>query len=174
MTANPVARPPPFGQPTSFPSSGPSSGALPPFSRPGPPPVAQVRPAVPPSGPPSSTIAPNARPTGPSIGQTLPFGSRPPPSSVPPFMGSPAVPVSGPHAVGSAPPTLGAPPSAFASPPLTGSAQGIPPSSGQSNLMSNGPPTFGSRIMQGAPRFPPVGSVLQPPVGPPTMRTSPG
>ncbi|KAF7809382.1 protein transport protein Sec24-like [Senna tora] len=168
MTSNPAARPPPFGQSPPFPSSSPSPGfpgPSPPFSRPGPPPSAQVRPAVPLYGPPSSTLPPNVvpgRPSGPPTSQPLPFGSRPPPSTLPSSTGSPAAPVSGAPYPGSSPPThlVGLPPSTLGARP--------------SNLMSNGPPVFSSGALPGHPRFPPVNSAPQLPVGSPAIRTPPG
>ncbi|XP_027367987.1 protein transport protein Sec24-like At4g32640 isoform X2 [Abrus precatorius] len=193
MTSNPVSRPPPFGQPPSFPSSAPMPGipgSAPPFSRPGPPPGALVRPAGPPTGPPLSTLPPNiatGRPTGPPPGQPPAFVSRPPPSSLSASMGSVAAPVSVvPPSGGSPPirplmappPTLGAragpspTPSPFTPPPMSAPPV-MPPTSASSNLMNNGPPVFSAGAGPGPQRFP-VGSVPQPLVGPPTMRTPPG
>ncbi|KAE9618491.1 putative von Willebrand factor, type A, Zinc finger, Sec23/Sec24-type, sec23/Sec24, trunk [Lupinus albus] len=164
MTSNPVSRPPPFGQPPPFASSAPSVGVLgpsPPFSRSGPPPGALVRPG---------------RPTGPPPGQPPSFASRPPPNvaapvtSVPPPGGSPST-----RPFASPPPTMGAHPSpspfnypAMSTPPV------MSPTSAPSHLMNNGPPAFSGGAFPGHQRFPPVGGVPQPPVGPPTMRSPPG
>ncbi|KAI4313465.1 hypothetical protein L6164_026446 [Bauhinia variegata] len=191
MVSNSVARPPPFGQAQPFqysvPSQGFPSGAIP-FSRPGAPPGAQVRPAVPPSGPPSSAFPQNVasvRPSGPPpTSQPLPYGSRPPPTSLPSSMAGPVAPVSGVPHPGSSPPTrlvsppqppaMGAPRlSTYTAPPM-GASQVMPPSGVPVNLMSNGPPAFSSGALPGPPRFPPVGTAQQPPVGPPLMRAPPG
>jgi len=189
MTSNPGSRPPSFGQPPPpFPSSAASPG-IPgsslPFSRPGPPPGAMVRPAGPPTGQP--TFPPNVahgRPTGPPLGQPPSFVSRPPPGSHPPAV-SGAAPVSGvpggsPQMRPVAPPPM-APgarpspsPSPFASPPLS-APPAAGPGSASGNLMNNGPPVFSAGPLAGGPQRFPVGSVTQPPVGPPpTMRAPPG
>ncbi|KAE9611541.1 putative von Willebrand factor, type A, Zinc finger, Sec23/Sec24-type, sec23/Sec24, trunk [Lupinus albus] len=180
MTSNPVSRPPPFGQPPPFASSTPSAGIpgpSPPFSQPGPPPGAFVRPAGPPSGPPS--FPPNVatgRPTGPPPGQPPSFASRPPPNVAGPVTGVPppgGSPLNRPFAPPQ--PTIGARPnpSPFNSPPM-GTPTGMPPSSAPSQFINNGPPAFSGGAFSGHQRFPPVGSGPQPLVGPPTMRAPPG
>ncbi|XP_061364715.1 protein transport protein SEC24 C-like [Gastrolobium bilobum] len=190
MTSNPASRPPPFGQPAPFPSSAPMPGvpgSSPPFSRPGPPPGTLARPTGPPSGHPLSTLPPNVapgRPTGPPPGQPPAFGSRLAPSSFSSSVGNLAAPVSGVPPPGGSPParplappppTMGARPSQspFTSPPMSAHPV-MPPTSAPTNLMNNGPPVFSAGALSGPQRFPPVGSVPQPPVGPPTMRTPPG
>ncbi|RDX93911.1 Protein transport protein Sec24-like, partial [Mucuna pruriens] len=186
MASNPVSRPPAFGQPQPFPSSGMPGSS---FSRPGPPPGALVRPTGPPTGPPFSTLPPNVapgRPSGPPPGQPPSFVSRPPPSSLPPSMGSVAAPAIGVPPPGGSPPirplmppppTVGARPSPVPS-PFTSPPMSTPPAvhltGASSNLMNNGPPVFSAGALPGPQRFP-VGSIPQHPVGPPpTMRTPPG
>ncbi|KAI9089938.1 hypothetical protein K1719_028908 [Acacia pycnantha] len=162
MTSNLATRPPPFGQSPAFPSSSPSPGIpgpSPPFSRPGPP-----------------------QPTGPPTSQPMSLGSRPPPNTLPSSTGSPAAPASGGPYPGSSlsthpigPPLLtpGARPNTLTSTPLS-APQVMPPSSSSGNVMSNGPPVFSSGALSARPRFPPINSASQPPVGPPVVRTPPG
>lgn len=190
MTSNPVSRPPPFGQPPPFPSSASPAGipgSSTPFSRPGPPPGAMARPVGPPTGQPLSTFPPNVapgRPTGPPPGQPPSFVSRPPPPGSHPPVVSGAAPVSGvpggspqirplvppPMAPGARPSPS---PSPFSSPPMS-APPAVVPGSAPGNLMNNGPPVFSAGALAGPQRFP-VGSVTQPPVGPPpTMRAPPG
>ncbi|KAK7357863.1 hypothetical protein VNO80_17160 [Phaseolus coccineus] len=188
MTSNPVSRPPPFGQPPPFPSSASSPGipgSSTPFSRPGPPPGAMVRPAGPPTVQPLSTFPPNVapgRPTGPPPGQPPSFVSRPPPPGSHPPVVSGAAPVSGvpggspqirPLVPPPLPPGAHPSPSPFSSPPMS-APPAVVPASASGNLMNNGPPVFSAGALAGPQRFP-VGSVTQPPVGPPpTMRAPPG
>ncbi|KAL5542489.1 hypothetical protein UlMin_010199 [Ulmus minor] len=177
----------PFGQPPPFHSSAPSPGipaASPPFSRPGPPPGALARPVVPPSGPQQTTLPPPGaplRPIGPPVGQPSPFASRPPPGSFPSSMGNYAAPVSGPIPSGppqssnllsgslAPPPPQGSQPVPASLPLVTGA---FPPARAPSGLMSNGPPTFGSRALPGGPRFPPAANAPPPPMGPPLQTTT--
>ncbi|OIV91281.1 hypothetical protein TanjilG_01812 [Lupinus angustifolius] len=182
MTSNPVSRPPQFGQPPPFASSAPSVGIpspSPPFSRPGPPPGALVRPAGPPSGPPLSSLTPNVatgKPTGPPPGQPPSFASRPPPNAAAPVTGvHPPAGSPSTRSFASPPPTMGARPSPS---PFNSPAMSTPPvmplTSAPSHLMNNGPPAFSGAALSGHQRFPPVGGAPQPPVGPPTMRAPPG
>lgn len=180
---NSAPRPGPFGQPPPFASSPPSQGipgAPPPFARPGVPPGALGRPVVPPSGPPLGTFPSGGapvRPAGPPVAQPSPFASRPPPGTLPPLIGGYVPPGSGPFPSGIsqssgflsgpvAPPPVepGAQPTPISSPLATG--QVLQPPRVPGGLMSNGPPSFASVAVPGAPRFPPAGNALQRPLGP--------
>lgn len=172
---NSAPRAPTFGQSPPLPGV---PVAFPSFSLPGPPPAAQARPAVPPSvsvAPQSSSrsyVAPG-RPTGPPVSHPFPFGSRPPPGSLPSSMASP---LDGFQPSGSVVPPqvlLGARPTPFASSPSTASTV-VPPLSASGGSVSNGRPVFTSGALPGQHHFPPVGGPLQQPLGPPpTMAAAP-
>ncbi|OAY42146.1 protein transport protein Sec24-like At4g32640 [Manihot esculenta] len=161
----PLSMPNSAPRPSPFPSSAPS----PSLSRPGPPPPgAFPRPSVPPSGSLPPTLLPNmgpARPTGLPFSQPSPFGSRPPPASLPSAGRSAGmVPSSGASSHGSLAPRLAAQPSpnAPSATPLS-----VPPSVSSGGLVSNGPP---APTFLGGPRFPPSAAATQQPLmGPPTI-----
>ncbi|XVE89833.1 hypothetical protein DITRI_Ditri20bG0026500 [Diplodiscus trichospermus] len=132
-----------------------------PVSSPGAPPPGLVpRPNVPP-------CVASVMPFGPPGGQPLPFGTRPPPVSLPSSMGgSPVISPDGPSAPG-----LGSRPNAF-----------VPPSSTFGGSIRNGPPVGVPPPMMGTVRSPgqasSMGSFLGSPQvnhlpGPPTQSASP-
>ncbi|CAK9176515.1 unnamed protein product [Ilex paraguariensis] len=174
-SGGPIRPPPPFAQ-----QPPPFSGAAP-VTRPGspapPPPGVFLRATGPPSGPPQTTLPPNVAPrsmVSPVTQQPPSFAARPSPP--PPAPGSFPLPMGGP-----VPPPSGSPPNAFPSGPRPGpypvtTGSVVSPAGTIPGSISNGPPTFGSGMMQGGPRFPSaVSTTWSPPVGPsppPTMLTS--
>lgn len=175
-------RPTPFAQSPQFPATTPS----PPMSRPGPPPPGVLSR---PTGTPQQSFPPNVapmRPFGPPMGQSLPFGSRPPPRSVPPSVvggASVGVPTSGVPPSSAFPssgsltrpvgPPTGARPVPLGSSLPFSSGLNFPPSGVSDGVTNNGPMAFAA---PGGPRFPPAGSSVQqtqtPPAGPPSMLAS--